>query len=412
MGEIVLPTGSRASRIVVLVLVAALTVLSVRTGLAFMLARANPPLAYRIEPGNPDVAAALATHLILTSTNASAVGRVEQVARAAVAGGPLSPFAVRNLGFAIQAGGDKPGAVALVDIAGRISRRDFLAHAWLLEERRRAGRMADAVYQADLLMRQRTSNYTQVLPIMVALLADSRTVAPLADALNSDPVWRPSFLDALGGGDADLGNKLALLAAIKQRGSPATNRELVPLFRRAWGKVDPRVLRGHWDRLVTLPAGARSGLLIDGGFEYADLPPPFTWALYPNQEVYAEIARRPNSGHALFVSFEGTRDVQFAGQQLLLPPGRYRLTGMVMAQDSASAGQFSWTLRCGGAAGAGGRVAETLPLNPVLNDWRRFTLTLNVPADCLEQQLWLSGAPRDPAGIASLMVDALSLERL
>ncbi len=412
MGEMVFPSRSRFSRIGVLVLVAVLAVLSVRTGLGFMLARANPPLAYRIDPGNPDVAAAQATHLVLTSTNASAVGRVEQVARAAVAGGPLSPFAVRNLGFAIHAGGNKPGAVALVDIAGRISRRDFFAHAWLLEERRRGGRMADAVYQADLLMRQRTSNYTQFLPIMVALLADRRTVAPLTDALHADPVWRPSFLEALGSSDADLDNKLALLAALKQRGSPVTNRELVPLFRRAWGKMDPRVLRGHWDRLVTLPAGARSGLLIDGGFEYADLPPPFTWALYPNQEVYAEIERRPDAGHALFVSFEGTRDVQFAGQQLLLPPGRYRLTGMAKGQDSVSDGQFRWTLRCGASNRTGGDVAATLPLNPVLDKWRRFTLTLTVPDNCREQQLWLSGAPRDPAGIASLMIDALSLERL
>lgn len=407
MRDLVLPSGSWRSRIGVLVLVAVLLALSLRTGLGFMLARTAPAIAYRIDPANPEVAAAQANFLVMTATDASAVKQVEQVAREAVAGGPLAPFAVRNLGFAIQAAGDKPGAVALVNLSGRISHRDFLAHAWLLEEERRAGRMPQAVHQADLLMRQRTSNYPQILPIMVGLLADRRAVPPLAQALARDPVWRSSFLDAMAWDASNLGTKFALLTAIKARGSPATNAEIAPLFRKAWNRVDPRALGKQWDRLVTLPAAARSGLLIDGGFEYPDLPPPFAWTLYPNEDVYAERARRSDSGHALFVSFEATRDVDFGGQQLLLAPGRYRLTGTMMGQDSVSPGQFAWKLRCGGGRAA--RTVQSVPLNPVRDEWRGFAATVTVPEGCAQQQLWLTGAPRDPAGIASLMVDTLAL---
>jgi hypothetical protein len=408
MADVVLPSRSRLSRVGVVVLALILLALSVQTGLGFTLARTTPALAYRIDPGNPEVAAAKANFLVMTSTSAAAVKQVEQVAREAVAGAPLAPLAVRNLGFAIQAAGRKDEAVALVDIAGKISRRDFLAHAWLLEERKREGRMADAVFQADLMMRQRTSNYAHVMPIMVGLLANRDTVAPLARALDKDPVWRSSFLDAMGWDAQNLENKLALLGAIRQLGSPATNREIAPLFRRAWDKADPRMLRGHWDRLVTLPAGARSGLLIDGGFEYPDIPPPFTWTLYPNQEVYAEIARRPDSGHALFASFEGTRDVEFAGQQLLLAPGRYQLTGTVMGQDRVLPGQFRWSLRCG----RDGTAVQSIPLNPTLDRWTRFAATLTVPESCREQQLWLVAGPSDPAALASILVDSLALRKL
>lgn len=409
MREVVLPSHSRISRVVALLLTAVLLVLTVRTGLGFMFARAAPPVAYRIDWNNPEVLAAQADYLVRTATTKAATRDIADLAMRAVAGGPLSPFAVRNYGFAVLAQGKAAQAKPVLAVAGRVSLRDFLAHAWLLEDRRRAKDAAGAVYHADIMMRQRTSSYEQVLPIMVGLLADQKTIAPMAAALKRDPVWRLPFLNEMGGDGENLLNKLDLLNALKRQGSPASDAEMAPVFRQAWSKINPRTLRARWDQLVTLPDGARAGLLIDGDFEHPNVPPPFSWSYYPNREVYAEVSRRSGAGRALFASFDGTRSVSFAGQQLLLSPGRYRLTGAVLAEDKVEAGQFRWTLSCGRNGGVRDTVA-TAPLRPRLGEWSRFAATFTVPKDCTEQQLWLSAIPADPADVASLWVDNLSLQ--
>lgn len=406
--------GTWVARAATLVLLLVGGLFTLRSGLAFFLATpVTSELALRIDPTNTDAMSMRADEWLKTVQMGDEAARLTEFSKRALERSPYEVVALRDIGFITAANDDEPGAAKLLSLAARLSLRDYLTHAWLLSYRFRTGQTAAAVHQADIVLRQQVENWDLVLPALVALTKDMRVVEPLSQTLATKPYWRGTFLEKLGSSNPNPAATFALLKRLIALRAPATEGELEPYFNAAGSKMSPDALYAQW--LALLPPDARQagrGLLRDRDFAGLDAPPPFGWRLYPHESVYAERVSGPaGMGSSLFVSFPGDAETVFADQELVLPPGHYRLTGRAYAEDAVDKTVFRWTTVCmtaGRQAALGQMPIETTP-----GQLTTYALEFDVPAGCDQQQLALIGASvGDTFDTPSIYVDGLELRRL
>jgi hypothetical protein len=414
MAMIALRRGTMAVRAIVLTLALVAGVFTLRSGLAFLLATpATAKLAVHIDPTNTNALSVDANERLKTVELGAPAAKLAADSKRILEHSPYEVVALRNIGIIAASNDDEKGAAKLLDIAARLSLRDYLTHAWLLDYRFRTNEVAPAVTEADILLRQDDQNWPVILPALIALTRDPRIIDPLARVLATQPYWRSTFVTRLGSDNPYPEATLALLSRLKAIGSPATKEELDPYFIKMADRLSPAQLFAQW--VALLPPSARSagkGLLREGDFTGLDASPPFGWRLYPADGVYAERNTGPaGMGSALYVSYSGERETVFANQELVLPAGHYRFTGRAYADDAIDAGVFRWSIICMTKGAAG--VLGTAPINPLPGKLGRYSVEFDVPAKCDQQQLALTGTARDTTfDTLALYVDGLDLTRL
>ena len=406
--------GTLAVRVVVLTLALVAAFFTVRSGAAFLLATpATAELAIRIDPTNTNALSVDANERLKTVELGAPAAKLAADSKRILEHSPYEVVALRNIGIITASNDDEKGAARLLDIAARLSLRDYLTHAWLLDYRFRTNQVAPAVKEADLLLRQDDQNWPVILPALIALSRDPRIIDPLARTLATRPYWRGTFITRLGSDNPYPDATFALLTRLKAIGSAASKDELDPYFIKSADRLSPSQLFAQW--VALLPPGAQSaskGLLREGDFAGLDASPPFGWRLYPAEGVYAERGTGPaGMGSALYVSYSGERDTVFANQQLVLPAGHYRFAGRVYAEDAIDAGVFRWSIVCMTKDATG--VLGTAPVNPQPGQLGRYAVEFDVPAKCDQQQLALTGIARDTTfDTLALYVDGLDIKRL
>jgi hypothetical protein len=406
--------GTLAVRLVVLTAALAGAFFTVRSGAAFLLATpATANLAIRIDPTNTNALSVDANERLKTVELGAPAAKLAADSKRILEHSPYEVVALRNIGIIAASNDDEKGAARLLDIAARLSLRDYLTHAWLLDYRFRTNQVAPAVKEADLLLRQDDQNWPVILPALIALSRDPRIIDPLARTLATRPYWRGTFITRLGSDNPYPDATFALLTRLKAIGSAASKDELDPYFIKSADRLSPSQLFAQW--VALLPPSAQSaskGLLREGDFAGLDASPPFGWRLYPAEGVYAERGTGPaGMGSALYVSYSGERDTVFANQQLVLPAGHYRFAGRVYAEDAIDAGVFRWSIVCMTKDATG--VLGTAPVNPQPGQLGHYAVEFDVPAKCDQQQLTLTGTARDTTfDTLALYVDGLDITRL
>jgi hypothetical protein len=414
MAMIALRRGTVAVRVVVLTLALVAGVFTLRSGLAFLLATpATAQLALRIDPTNTNALSMDANERLKTVELGAPAAKLAADSKRILEHSPYEVVALRNIGIIAASNDDEKGAARLLDIAARLSLRDYLTHAWLLDYRFRTNQVAPAVKEADLLLRQDDQNWPVILPALITLTRDPRIIDPLAHTLAARPYWRGTFITRLGSDNPYPDATFALLTRLKAIGSAASKDELDPYFIKSADRLSPSQLFAQW--VALLPPSAQSaskGLLREGDFAGLDASPPFGWRLYPAEGVYAERGTGPaGMGSALYVSYSGERDTVFANQQLVLPAGHYRFAGRVYAEDAIDAGVFRWSIVCMTKDATG--VLGTAPVNPQPGQLGHYAVEFDVPAKCDQQQLTLTGTARDTTfDTLALYVDGLDITRL
>ncbi|HEX7849407.1 MAG TPA: hypothetical protein VF485_06715 [Sphingomonas sp.] len=403
-----------AVRAVVLTLALVAAFFTVRSGAAFLLATpATANLAIRIDPTNTNALSVDANERLKTVELGAPAAKLAADSKRILEHSPYEVVALRNIGIITASNDDEKGAARLLGIAARLSLRDYLTHAWLLDYRFRTNQVAPAVKEADLLLRQDDQNWPVILPALIALSRDPRIIDPLARTLATRPYWRGTFIERLGSDNPYPDATFALLTRLKAIGSAASKDELDPYFIKSADRLSPSQLFAQW--VALLPPGAQSaskGLLREGDFAGLDASPPFGWRLYPAEGIYAERGTGPaGMGSALYVSYSGERETVFANQQLVLPAGHYRFAGRVYAEDAIDAGVFRWSIICMTKGATG--VLATAPVNPQPGQLGRYAVEFDVPAKCDQQQLALTGAARDTTfDTLALYIDGLDITRL
>jgi len=414
MAMIALRRGTAAVRVVVVTLALVAGFFTLRSGLAFLLATPETAqLALRIDPTNTNALSMDANERLKTVELGAPAAKLAADSKRILEHSPYEVVALRNIGIIAASNDDEKGAAKLLDIAARLTLRDYLTHAWLLDYRFRTNAVAPAVTEADILLRQDDQNWPVILPALVALTRDPRIIDPLARVLATDPYWRGTFLTRLGSDNPYPDATLALLIRLKAIGSPASKEELDPYFIKMADRLSPAQLFAQW--VALLPPSAQSaskGLLREGDFAGLDASPPFGWRLYPADGVYAERSTGPaGMGSALYVSYSGERETVFANQELVLPPGHFRFSGRVYAEDAIDAGVFRWSIVCMTKGATG--VLGTAPVNPSPGQLSRYAVEFDVPRGCDQQQLALTGTARDTTfDTLALYVDGLEITRL
>lgn len=405
--ELSLPSGHWYARLGIVLLALLALIAIVRTGLAFALARSNPAFAERVDGGNAAALTALGSKAMLDARDDRDVAEVERVARAAIARSPLESVSLRNVAFVMIASSREREAARLLTLAGRATRRDYLTHAWLLDRNFRENRVAAAIEEADIVLRQNDETWPVVMPALARLVGDRRTTDPLARTLARRPHWRSAFLDTLGREGRDSAATFALFERLRAAGAPADVNELRSYFA-ANDSLAPAELYRRWAALLPTPLPEGQRLIRDGGFEDLAATGPFNWTFYPQGDVYAEISDAPDRvGKALYLSFDGSQPVSFATQRLMLPAGRYRLAGRLFADGTIGADQIAIAVNCGKSDG--GAELARVPLAPRTDRWTPFAFEIAVPARCGAQDLWVLGLPSEALDPATVWLDDLAL---
>lgn len=414
MAMISLRRGTTAVRVVVLATALIAGFFTLRSGLAFALATpATADIALRIDPTNTNALSVNANERLKTVELGAPAAKLAADSKRILEHSPYEVVALRNIGIIAASNDDEQGAAKLLGMAGRLSLRDYLTHAWLLDYHFRTNNIVAAVKEGDLLLRQDEQNWPVILPALIALSRDPRIIDPLARALAMRPYWRGTFLYRLGNENPYPDATFALFARMKAIGSAADRDELGAYFINSAERLSPAQLFARWRAL--LPPSAQSaskGLLREGDFAGLDVSPPFGWRFYPADGVYAERGKGPaGMGTALYVSYSGERETVFANQELVLPAGHYRFTGRVYAEDAIDAGVFSWSIVCMTKGATG--VLGTAPVNPLPGQLGHYAVEFDVPAKCDQEQLALTGAARDTTfDTLALYVDDLDLAKV
>jgi hypothetical protein len=285
--------------------------------------------------------------------------------------------------------GDEAHANTLMRLSSARTWRDVATQAWLLKSDIQHGDFDQALTHIDALLRTNPQLVEQTTPVLVAFALDQRTFEALTKFLAANPPWRAEVLNRLSTQLSDQ-RLVKLYDTLKSGQHPPAVAELRPYFSRLI--KDGRFAEAYQSWRETLPSQQRAKefLLYNGDFAAPIDGLPFNWVLNDGQGVNVRIVAAPDKdkGRALQFQFSGTRIPPMnIGQLLLLPPGEYRFTGNVRAQDLQTQRGLEWQISCTNAPstiiGRTSLIANSTP-------WERFSAGFTVPQqDCHGQWLRL-----------------------
>jgi hypothetical protein len=172
-----------------------------------------------------------------------------------------------------------------------------------------------------------------------------------------------------------------------------------------------------------LPPDRKTGVAYayNGDFETPISEVVFDWRITNVIGARTDVVDTTDVGfdRTLRVEFANTR-VRYAdvAKLLILPPGSYRLSGMVKTAALETQRGMTWRITCAGGKskpGNGRRLAETKPIKGNL-EWTKFTADFEVPSEaCPAQWMRLELAARvalDQQVSGVIWYDKLAVERL
>lgn len=347
----------------------------------------HPSAARRWEGSNSDALVALAEQRLAAGDGSQNPSAVRDLANEALLRNPLNEGALRVLGLAADAADDGRRADQLMSVAARRTRRDLSVETWLFDERFRQGRLEDALRHADAILRQKPDMLGILSPTLAEIARRDDLRRALIDVLNFGPPWRKDVLGALAQSAEPAANE-AVFIGLEHSTQPLQLAEMAPYLNRlvAAGQYDLAFLT--WLRALPLAQSEQLPYVYNGDFDIPVTGLPFDWAITNVDGATTEVADSgdENRGPALHVAFWGSRvNYHHVGKLLLLPPGGYRLTGLVKADDIENAHGLVWRIYCAD------HEDQTIGVTPTVvgnSDWTEFSADFEVPSEGCSAQ-WL-----------------------
>lgn len=319
--------------------------------------------------------------------------KIRGLALRAIANDPLNAEAFR---LRAETTDDHAETSRLMQQAAQRSRRDAVALFWLLNDSYYHRDFEAALGYADLLLRTHYQLSSYVFNYL-ALIAEAPGGAPLlVKELAKAPAWRLYFFVDLLRYTKDADTPLKLMQALKESGKPPVTAELAPYLRYLIAKNMVEKAYNVWLQFLPQDEIDTLGLLTHANFEKEPSGLVFDWQIAHGRNAIAEFVplesgseQESGSGRALHVTF-GPGRIQFPeiSQTVLLPPGKYRLTGKLKGSIAGKRG-LRWQLRC--VIGSRQVLGETEMLLGRTQEWRNFALEADVAqaTDCRGQELRL-----------------------
>jgi O-antigen ligase len=368
-----------ATRLALLVLIAAAAVVTVQAGISSHdLLAGRDSQALHVAPWSTEANEQLATKALLQGRSANAL----YYANGALTLSPISAPAIRTIGLVRLSGGSAGASHGLMDVAAALGWRDTLTQLWAIDAAKRSGEFDKAVERADALLQQHLYQ-PAILTLLEGQLNPRLEEALVAD-LAQNPEWRTAFLQS--GRDlptAFLPSFEQLIVQLGRTSAPPTLRETQPLVDRLLqlGRLDDA--RRVWS------AARRDTLLLNGSFERVDTGgdgnAPSDWSISAEDADGLDVGRPEAGDDTRALRIYDTRDsTPIISQQLMLLPGTYQIAFRAY-EKPASGSILRWEIRC---LETGTDIGSNATLSG--ESWQQFSLTLSVPnQNCSVQRLAL-----------------------
>jgi hypothetical protein len=363
----------------------------------------RPDVAVMWSPIDGDSRLADANERVGEALTDSEIRQAVDRSTGALRAAPASAIGLRILGQAYLLSGERDKAESLMLLAGKRNVRDADVQLWLFRDGLQARRYGDAYTRADLLMRRHGEMNQTIYPTLVAGFQDPAARAALLALMRRGPSWREDFFNAAAADPS--GITQWLLANLAASPHPPTEREVGLV-------VQALAAQGKWSQVRSLwgQFGPRDGaLLTDGDFEKPPREPPFGWTFLDSDGAVAAIERLENGrGRGLFTQFPSGRKSGLAEALVVLPPGRYRMSGRGKVDQLPSGALFQWSVACSDNSQVLFQFAFTST-----GDWRKFEGEFETPAaGCEAQSVRLLGNGGQGYITASAWFDDIKLERV
>lgn len=208
---------------------------------------------------------------------------------------------------------------------------------------------------------------------------DASLKAALLAAIESEPTWLDKALQAMPGEKLPLGPAMPLISILAMSGElkPTTGLIVIRQLKSEGLWLDAHAL---WMQLWKTPLG----LLFNGEFEQRFVKHGFDWEIgeenNPRTGFHVERVDQGERGQVLRLLFTGRpMRAPLVHQDLLLPPGNYRLEGDYQSIELRSDEGLTWTLSC---AQGGQELGRSPALKTTGRSWETLHLQWNVPASC------------------------------
>lgn len=373
----------------------------------------NPALA--LSWNSSEVTALNASALrMLSDKKDGELARARGLAERALLVSPLDPRSLLLLGIAAERSGNKTQAGRLIDLSGRVSRRDWLAQIWLFHRDTAADRFDEALNRLDAMARLDTVAVDDFAPLYAAFTIDDAAFAALVAQLKRGDVYRRAdILERLSTQLASVDRLVQLFTALQ---STLHSSDYAAYLGRL--VLAGRIGEAHaiWRQVLGDRAGSTEVNLYNGNFVLPIDGMPFNWLLRPAVGTDMQIVGAPEGGEgrALRLQFTGARAGVFVAEQLLaLPQGKWRMRGQMRADDFEAERGLAWRVACHE------RPEMSLGMGPLISRsaaTQTFEFTFVVPPDCagqwlrleipsrtdserrIEGQIWYRALTIEPAG--------------
>lgn len=323
----------RAFAVFLVVVVAAAIVIVAAAGRSAELSRAEG------KPSALPFSLASSAALVNRGSRALETGKVaeaKEMAHRALALSPLDDQALELLVRTDDARHEWAEERGLLSVSDRLTRRNRPLRMMILWEQSENGQFAEAVRNADLLLRQE-AYADQLFPYLRAVSVYPEARAAIARRLGARPRWRGDFLGVRALEAAAYDNHLLVLRAMRGTPAPPTRAELAPFAQRLVDEGDAvhaRQLR------ILFAATLGSNLLLDSSI--ARVRTDGAGLLGWTSPI--EAASIDASGRGLPLGLGSSGKV--LEQVVFLPSGRYILTMRTSGIPPEALDDLQWSIRC------------------------------------------------------------------
>lgn len=372
--------------------------------------RRAPAIALSVVPSDAVALASQAERQFMSSQSRSSLAKVDSLSLRALRQQPLSPAALRLLGYTADLTGNTVTAGKRINLAARVSRRDFGTQLWLIENAVRAGDNKQALVHYDIALRTSLPSRPILFPTLTDALADKQIRDALLPYVRSPPNWMPAFLaDAMAGTENPQHVAELLLAAGKSSHRRAFKNIPDLLLNRLATKSQFAAFREYY---LSLPDTDRATLESVGlnrktvGLKHA----PAAWQIAEAAALGGSFATTKIKGQYRLDAFVSSGETGSIMQKLLfLKPGSYRLTAQHTALENAADARIEWIIQC--LDNQQRAIPITTAASPVKAGGFAVSADFTVTGACEAHMVVLQAAGGSAQGGAEFSVERIDLRR-
>lgn len=359
--------------------------------------------AYRVAPGNAQIAALFAQSLSGQDATAAGRDRADGIARQALRRDATAVVAVSALAINAQARGQVGEARRLFAYAEALSRRDMQTQLWSIEDAVERGDVPGALKHYDIALRTSPQASTLLFPILASAIADDEIRTELLRTLARNTSWSPHFINYAAGQGSEPKAAAALFVALDRARVPVSSEARAGLVN---SLISKDLYREAWAYYAVSHPGAAPSSSRDPTFQSdAGKASLFDWTPMEGAGITASMQSDESGG-----SFDFAASPSVGGpvlqQMQMLPPGEYLLQGRSRDIDQAPDARPYWVLQC-----LKGRELGRVTVPNSADAKGVFAGRFTVPADCPVQVLALVAEPSDAIGGLVGIIERAELHR-